>query len=164
MKKIIVLFLAYGIILSAFLLAGCQLSDNSKEREESKQTVIELNENNFWKYLAVSYDADNLSAGAKGWFCYNIQGALDFALYEDVVFSFEVIYYTDGQSEDDYQSYIMKIGCNAAGDATFETGYLGLTDVMVGKLLDIDGELVSFENCNWKVQLVSVTGKVIYTR
>ena len=66
--------------------------------------------------------------------------------------------------DEDYQSYTMKIGCNAAGDAKFETNYLGLTNVTVGKCLGTDGELVSFENYNWKVHLLSVTGKVIYTQ
>lgn len=164
MKKTIALLLAYTIVLSAFLLAGCQPSDNSKEKEESGRTVVELNENNFWKYLTVNYDMNNLKAGEKGRFCCDIQGVLNYALYENVVFSFDVIYYTDGQKEEDYQSYTMKIGCNTAGDAKFETGYLGLTDVTVGKLLDRDGELVSLENYNWKVAFVSVTGKVIYTR
>ena len=85
-------------------------------------------------------------------------------LYEDVVFTFEVIYYTNGQKEEEYQSYTMRIGCNAAGDAKFETDYLGLTDVTVGKLLGRDGELVSLENYNWKLHFVSVTGKVIYNQ
>ena len=66
--------------------------------------------------------------------------------------------------KEDYQSYTMKIGCNAAGDAKFETNYLGLTNVTVGKWLGTDGELVSFENYNWKVHFLSVTGKVIYTQ
>ena len=59
---------------------------------------------------------------------------------------------------------MMRIGCNAAGDAKFETDYLGLTDVTVGKLLGRDGELVSLENYNWKLHFVSVTGKVIYNQ
>ena len=71
---------------------------------------------------------------------------------------------TDGQKEEDYQSYTMKIGCNAAGDAKFETNYLGLTNVTIGKWLGTDCELVSFENYNWKVHFLSVTGKVIYTQ
>ena len=55
-------------------------------------------------------------------------------------------------------------GCNAAGNAKFETNHLGLTNVTVGKWLGTDGELVSFENYNWKVHFLSVTGKVIYTQ
>lgn len=58
----------------------------------------------------------------------------------------------------------MKIGCNAAGDAKFETDYRGLTYVTVGKWLGIEDMLVSFENYNWKVHFISVTGKVIYTQ
>ena len=112
----------------------------------------------------VNYDMNNLNAGGKGRFSYDIEGVLDYALYEDVVFTFEVSYYTDGQKEEDYQSYTMKIGCNAAGNAKFETNHLGLTNVTVGKWLGTDGELVSFENYNWKVHFLSVTGKVIYTQ
>ena len=41
---------------------------------------------------------------------------------------------------------------------------LVLPIVTVGKWLGTDGELVSFENYNWKVHFLSVTGKVIYTQ
>ena len=61
------------------------------------RTVVELNENNYWKYFTVSYDMNDLNVGGKGRFCYDIKGVLNYALYEDVVFSFDVIYYTDGQ-------------------------------------------------------------------
>ena len=164
MKKSIALFLACVIVLTALLLTGCQMSGNGDEKEQTTRTVVELNENNYWKYFTVSYDMNNLNAGGKGQFNYDIEGVLDYALYEDVVFTFEVSYYTDGQKEEDYQSYTMKIGCNAAGNAKFETNYLGLTNVTVGKWLGADGELVSFENYNWKVNFLSIEGKVIYTQ
>ena len=164
MKKSFTLFLTCGIVLTALLLTGCQPSGKSDVKEQTTRTVVELNENNYWKYFAVSCDMNDLNAGGKGRFCYDIEGVLGYALYEDVVFTFDVIYYTDGQKEEDYQSYTMRIGCNAAGDAKFETDYLGLTDVTVGKLLGTDGELVSFENYNWKLHFVSVTGKVIYNQ
>jgi len=57
----------------------------------------------------------------------------------------------------------MRIACNAAGDAAFETTYLGITNVTVGKWLCADGELVSLESYNFKIHLKSVSGKVIYT-
>ena len=164
MKKSIALFLASGIVLTALLLTGCQTSGSGDEKEQTARTVIELNENNYWKYFAVSYDMNDLKAGGKGRFSYDIEGVLDYALYEDVVFTFEVSYYKDGQKEEDYQSYTMKIGCNAAGNAKFETNHLGLTNVTVGKWLDTDDELVSLENYNWKVHFLSVEGKVIYTQ
>lgn len=58
----------------------------------------------------------------------------------------------------------MRIACNTAGDAEFETYYNGITTVSVEKLLGIDGELVSLENFNRKIQFKSVTGKVSYTQ
>ena len=74
-----------------------------------------------------------------------------------------VFYYTDGQKPEDYQSYTMKIGCNYAGGAKFETTYLGTTNVSVGKWLGADGNLANFENYRWKIQFNAVSGKVIYT-
>ena len=164
MKKSIAIFLACIIVLTAFFLTGCQMSGNGDEKGQTTRTVVELNENNYWKYFTVNYDMNNLNAGGKGQFNYDIEGVLDYALYEDVVFTFEVSYYTDGQKEEEYQSYTMKIGCNAAGNAKFETNHLGLTNVTVGKWLGTDGELVSFENYNWKVNFLSIEGKVIYTQ
>ena len=165
MKKSIAVFLVCGIVLTALLLTGCQPAGKGDGKELTTRTVVELNESNYWKYFAVSCDMKNdLNAGGKGRVGYDIEGVLDYALYEDVVFTFEVIYYTDGQKEEEYQSYAMRIGCNAAGDAKFETDYLGLTDVTVGKLLGTDGELVSLENYNWKLHFISVTGKVIYNQ
>ena len=164
MKKSIALFFACIIVLTALLLTGCQISGNGDEKGQTTRTVVGLNENNYWKYFTVNYDMNNLNAGEKGRFSYDIEGVLNYALYEDVVFTFEVSYYTDGQKEEDYQSYTMKIGCNAAGNAKFETNYLGLTTVTVGKWLGADGELVSFENYNWKVNFLSIEGKVIYTQ
>lgn len=56
MKKSIALFLACGIVLTALLLTGCQMSGNGDEKEQTTRTVVELNENNYWKYFTVSYD------------------------------------------------------------------------------------------------------------
>ena len=65
MKKSIALFLACGIVLTALLLTGCQMSGNGDEKEQTTRTVVELNENNYWKYFTVSYDMNNLNAGEK---------------------------------------------------------------------------------------------------
>ena len=51
MKKSIALFLACGIVLTALLLTGCQTSGNGDEKEQTTRTVVELNENNYWKYF-----------------------------------------------------------------------------------------------------------------
>ena len=144
-----------------FALAGCQPEKEAKDENQPSRTVIELNENNYWKYINIShsgnYDDEKASVS------YEMNGVIDYAFYEDVVFIFDVIYYTDGQPEEEYQSYTMRIACNAAGDAKFETTYLGITNVTVGKWLGIEGELVSFANYNWKIHFKSVSGKVIYT-
>ena len=163
MKKILSLFMVVSILLSTLLLVSCQPAEEPDNENRPIRTVVELNENNYWKYFEVSSYANNVHAGGDGTFGYEIMGVLNYALYEDVVFTFDVIYYTEGQTDDQYQSYTMRIGCNAAGDAMFETTHLGITNVTVGKYLGIDGELVSFENYNWKIHFKSVTGKVIYT-
>ena len=164
MKKILSLFLIISMVLSTLLLVGCQPAEEPDNDIQPVRTVVELNENNYWKYFEISSDANNVHAGGDGTFSYEIRGVLDYALYEDVVFTFDVIYYTEGQTDDQYQSYTMRIGCNAAGDAVFETVDDGITLVTVGKYLGIDGELVSFENYNWKIHFKSVTGNVIYTQ
>ncbi|MBQ3016600.1 MAG: hypothetical protein IJD79_07460 [Clostridia bacterium] len=165
MKKLTSLLLIITLlVLSLFIFSGCKNS-NSTDKEEKipVRTEIELNEYNYWKYINVTTDIGSVFAGGKGSISYNINGVLDFALYEDVVFIFDVIYYRDGQTEEEYQGYTMSIACNAAGDAAFETTYLGITNVTVGKWLGTSGNLVSFENYNWKIHFKSVSGKVIYT-
>ena len=166
MKRNIVAFLLCIIALTALLAAGCQPTDKDNgggKEQQSTQTVIELDEHNYWKYFTVGYDMSNLYPGGKGQFSYDIRGVLDYALYDEVVLSFDVFYYTDGQKEEDYQSYAMRIACNAAGDMEFETNYLGITNVTVGKWLGANGSLVSFNNYHWKIHLNSVVGKVIYS-
>ncbi len=162
MKKGITIILILCLALSAFVLTGCKASDKIPTENNDSKTVIELDDRNYWKYFNVSYGRNGVHQGNYESITYEITGVLDYALYEDIVFSFDVIYYNDGQTEKDYQSYTMRVGCNAAGDASFETMYNGITEVTVGKLLGIDGELVSFENYNRKVVLKSVSGKVIY--
>lgn len=158
MRKIIRLFL--GLVLM-FCVAGCGTNSDSNNSSNTTITVIGLNENNYWKYFN-AFQSGNIDE-EKPTIFYEINGVLDYALYEDVVFVFDVIYYTDGQSDDQYQSYTMRIACNAAGDAAFETTYLGVTNVKIGKWLGADGELVSLVNYNWKIHLNSVSGKVIYS-
>ncbi len=161
MKKIKSIILMLIIcLLSAFTLVGCQNQQPVNENQPTR-TVVELNENNYWKYFNVS-QSGNID-DEKPTVFHEINGVLDYALYEDVVFFFDVIYYTDGQTEDQYKSYTMRIACNTAGDAAFETTYLGLTNVTVGKWLGADGALVSLANYNWKIHFKSVSGKVIYT-
>lgn len=105
---------------------------------------------------------NGISAGDKDSILCEITDVLDYALYEDVCFTFDVIYYSDGQSSDDYRKNTIRVECNAAGDATFEVLYNGLSVASVGTCDLIEGELVSFENYNRKIELVSVSGKMIY--
>ena len=161
MKKLKSIILLLIICLtSVFTFVGCQNQQPINENQSTK-TVVELNENNYWKYFNVNQSSN--SDDEKPTVFHEINGVLDYALYEDVVFAFDVIYYTDGQPEEEYQSYTMRIACNNAGDAKFETTWLGLTNVTVGKWLGADGDLVSFANYNWKIHMNSVCGKVIYT-
>lgn len=161
MKKTISLLLVVISLFSMLTFVGCQQEEPAMNENQLTQTVVELNENNYWKYFNV-HQSGNID-DEKPTVFHEINGVLDYALYEDVVFAFDVIYYTDGQSDDQYQSYTMRIACNAAGDAAFETTYLGLTNVSIGKWLGADGKLVSLANYHWKIHFKSVSGKVIYT-
>ncbi len=164
MKRIISLVLIMALcLLSTAVLFSCQGDDKSEGDAAPATTTVELNENNYWKYINMQLEADNASPGDISSVSCEISGALDFALYEDVVLSFDVIYYTDGQTEEEYQSYTMRIALNAAGDASFETTSLGITNVSVGKWLGADSSLVSLENYNWKIHFKSISGNVIYS-
>lgn len=154
MKKIVVLL---SLIL-IFSMVGCKSNGENSDDDRPAKTIIELNENNYWKYITVKASSASVYA------MYEINGVLEFALYEDVVFEFDVIYYTDGQPEEDYKSYTMLIACNASGDASFSTLSSGVTNVSIGKWLGIkEGELVSLENYKWKIHFKSVSGNVIYS-
>ena len=161
MKKYISLLLVIVSLFSMLTLIGCQPEEPTANENEPTRKVIELSENNYWKYFNIC-QSGNID-DEKPTVYYEINGVLDYALYEDVVFYFDVIYYTDGQTDDQYQRYTMRIACNAAGDAAFETTYLGLTNITIGKWLGADGALVSLANYNWKIHFKSVSGKVIYT-
>ena len=162
MKKQLSLLLAIIMGLTLiFSLAGCQPEIEATDENQKSRTVIELNESNYWKYININFSGNH--DDEKPAVSYEINGVLDYAFYEDVVLAFDVIYYADGQPEEEYLSYTMRIACNAAGDAKFETTYLGTTNVSVGKWLGVDGDLISFINYNWKIHFKSVSGKVIYT-
>lgn len=151
-----------SLLSFALLLTGCFAVDDRNENPDAMYETVVLDDNNYWKYLNISSDTEKTSDGERFVCCVN--GVIDFALYEDVVLSFDVIYYVDGATEADYNSYTMRIACNAAGGAEFETTSYGHTNVAVGKWLGADGALVSLQNYNWKVHLHSVTGTVRFVK
>lgn len=159
MKKIKKIILIILLIVFPFCLVSCQKEDQSRSNEnQPTRYEVELNENNYWKYINVKETISNKDTN------YEINGVLTYAFYEDVVFAFDVFYYIDGQPEEEYNKYTMLIGCNAAGNANFVTYSSGITSVTVGKWLGVNnGELVYLENYNWKIHFNSVSGKVIYT-
>ena len=153
MKKIVSLLLVLIIsIISMPLLFGCQTKENPKTN------IIEIDNNNYWKYFNVTGVS---SGGSYQNSFYKIEGILNFALYDNIIIAYDVIYYQVGDSEEEYKSYTIYIECNAAGNASFtvfsENIYVG-----VGKLVKIDGEQVDLESYNWKVQFKSISGNVIY--
>lgn len=129
MKRFFVVLL---VLILVFSMTGCKINEDYTDNKYPTKTVVELNEDNYWKYLSVNISSSNYFAICE------INGALDFALYEDVVLVFDVIYYVKGQTEEDYNSYTMLIGCNASGDASFTTSQSGVTRVSIGKWLGIN--------------------------
>lgn len=152
-----------SLLIFTLLLTGCFAGDDSDEEPDYAYESVVLDDNNYWKYLNVGTDIRMASDGKQSIY-YTIEGVLDFALYEDVILSFDVIYYVDGATEADYSSYTMRIACNAAGGSEFETTSLETTNVTVGKWLGADGELVSLVNYNWKINLRTVTGTVKFVK
>ena len=77
-KRNIVVFFTCAIELTVLLFTGCQSfdKDGGGNNQQTTQTVIELDENNYWKYFAVTYDMSNLYPGGKGQFFYDIKGDL----------------------------------------------------------------------------------------
>lgn len=69
MKRSIVAFFVCVITLTVLLFTGCQSTDKDNDgdnNQQSTQTVVELDENNYWKYFTVIYDMSNLYSGGKG--------------------------------------------------------------------------------------------------
>ncbi len=163
MKKVVSLFIIFSVLLTALSLVGCQSNEKIHNKNQPTQTVVELTENNYWKYIDLQFSGNGNKAGEDGSIFCTINGVLDFALYDDVVIAFDVIYYTDDQSDDEYNRYTMFIALNAAGNAEFETTHSGTTNVEYGKWNGIDGELVYLHDYNRKIVVKSITGKVIYT-
>ncbi len=161
MKKAVSALLILCFLLSTLLLSGCQ-TVIPPEDNGAVHTEVDLDMNNLWKYITISISGP-AAAGSEASIHCEINGVLDYALYEDVVIGFNVYYYTSDQSDDEYQYYTMYIALNAAGNAEFMTTYLGTTSVKYGKWAGIDGELVNLHNYNRKIYAEHVSGKVIYS-
>lgn len=75
MKMNIAAFFACLIALTTLLFTGCQSADKDggENNQQPTQTVIELDENNYWKYFVITYDMSNLYHGGKGQFFYAIK-------------------------------------------------------------------------------------------
>lgn len=144
-------------VVMLLCLCGCSSAEKNYEKQEF-ETIIELNEENYWKYFNVNGSGSGLIA------IYHITGVLDFALYEDVVFEYDIVYHDKNESEVNQKSFTIKIGCNASGDASFTISSTGNGNVTIGKWYGVvSGESVNLEKYQWEVKFKSITGKVKYT-
>ena len=155
MKRALSFLLALVLCLS--VLSGCAVRQT--------RHVVELNNENLWKYLSVSLTTDFVDAESEAPLACSIRGVLDYALYEDVVLTFEVVYYKpETPTVSDQKSYTVAIALNAAGDAEFEIPYHGLVQIKngVGQVRDYGSstELYWFKR---SLRLNSVSGTVTYT-
>ncbi len=162
MKKALSMILVLCLVFSVFAFTGCAPTVEEPNENQPIRHTVDLTVDNLWKYVDVSITGNGANAGSDVSIFGSIKGVLDFALYENVVIAFDVIYYTPDMTEDEYQSYTMLIALNAAGDAEFETTYLGTTSVTLGKWNGYKGELVNLKNYNRKIYVQSVTGTVSY--
>lgn len=146
-----------ALVLCLSVLSGCA----------ARQTrhVVELNDENLWKYLAISLTTDFVDAESESPLECSIRGVLDYALYEDVVLTFDVVYYKpETPAVPDQKCYTVSIALNAAGDAEFEIPYHGLVQIKngLGNISEYgsSGELYWFKR---SLRLNSVSGTVTYT-
>ena len=155
--------LSYLLIVSAFLLclSGCTAADQTQTRR-----VVELDNSNYWKYLAISADPTKLAeAETETVLTGSVRGVLDYAYYEDVIVTFEVRYRKEraGGSPSDIKSFDVEVELNAAGEAEFKVDYTGIAVAVNGvgsAYVENPAELFWFyRNLDFK----SVSGKVIFT-
>ena len=75
MKRILVFLLAAAVFLTG--LSGCAAGEGKRTR-----TVVELTQENLWKYIAVALDTDFVPAQSDEALEGSVNGVLDYALYE----------------------------------------------------------------------------------
>ena len=155
MKRALSFLLALVLCLS--VLSGCAVRQT--------RHVVELNNENLWKYLSVSLTTDFVDAESEAPLACSIRGVLDYALYENVVLTFEVVRYKpESPTVPDQKSYTVTIALNAAGDAEFEIPYHGLAHTKngIGTVRDYGthSELYWFKR---SLRLTAVSGTVAYT-
>ena len=160
MKRTVLFLLVVSMLL--FHLSGCTGADQKQTRR-----VVELDDSNYWKYLAVSADPSELAeAETETVLTGAVRGVLDYAYYEDVVVTFEVRYREEragGSRPSDIKSYEVKVKLNAAGDAEFIVDYTGAAAEVNGvgdAFAEHPAELFWFYRNLW---FKSVSGKVIFT-
>jgi len=154
MKRSAHRLLALALCLSA--LSGC-----------ARQPVqrVTLSEENLWQYVAVAPTADFVPAQSDAPLVCCVRGVLDYALYEDVLLTFEVVYYKpESPNVPDQKSYTVSVALNAAGGAQFEVPYTGLAQIKngVGSIRDY-GDSAELYWFNRTLRLTGVTGTVCLT-
>ena len=149
-------------MLLALVLCFVSLSACNQQANRQTRNVVELTEGNYSNYLELCYLRDFVPKGDNSNLEVAIKGVLDYAYYEDVVLTFKVKAYTDPTKP--VKEYEINVALNAAGDADFRVEYngLGIINNGIGKQIWQDDccELYWF---NAKIQLESVSGKIIYT-
>lgn len=101
-----------------FCIAACNQKEMGGENDKNEielniNNFIELNINNFTDFFTYT-KGQKYDAGAYR-IAYTIEGVLDFAYYEDVVITFEVIY----QNSENEEKTTYMTHTNAAGDVSF---------------------------------------------
>ena len=151
--------------LFSLLILACCLTVFSGCSARQTRHVVKLTDDNLWQYVAVSPATDFVAAASDAPLTCSIRGVLDYALYENVILTFEVVYYKpEAPTVPDQKSYTISVALNAAGEAEFEVPYHGLALIKngTGAISDYGAscELYWF---NRSLRLKAVSGSVIYT-
>ena len=151
MRKTISILLLITICLSAF--SGC-------DKAQVYQTV-ELTSVDLWQYVEVAMITDFVPAESEAPLHCAITGALDQAIYEDVVVTFEVTYYKPGESGPAQKCYDVEITLNAGGNAEFEVLSAGISQIVNGKGKSYEADPQELFWFNRSIRVTSARGKVI---
>lgn len=152
MKKTISILLLIAICLSAF--SGCGIFKDHQ--------TVELTKQNLWQYVEVAMIDDYVPAKSEESLKCAITGALDQAIYEDVVLTFTVKVYNPDSAGTGRKHYDIEVTLNAGGNAEFEVVYAGVAQILNGKgqCRELDDAIRLYE-FNRGIELTAVKGKVI---